>query len=113
METLFHKLKEYLHMDEEIPFEEFSRYYKDLISFLNSNFSEFNQDDCIKARFISTIVQGNADSRSKSSRNNGKAFKKMKIKCAFWADAINYRLLKEGINQQQIEEATQAVSDSI
>jgi hypothetical protein len=100
-------------MDEEISFEEFSRYYKDLISSLNSNFSEFSQDECIKARFICTIVQGNAESRSKSSRTNAKAFKKMNIKCAFWADAINYRLLKEGMNHQQIEEATQAISDSI
>lgn len=113
METLLTKLQEYLHMEEEIAFEEFSRFYKDLINYLNSGFSDFNQDECIKARFICTIVQGNAESRSKSSRTNGKAFKKMSNKCAFWADAINYRLLKEGFTQQQIEEATQAISDSV
>lgn len=113
METLLNKLKEYLHMDVEISFEEFSRYYKDLIGYLNSNFSQFSQDDCVAARYICTIVQGNAESRSKSSRTNAKAFKKMNIKCAFWADAINYRLLKEGLTQEQIEEATQAISDSI
>lgn len=113
METLFTKLQEYLHMEEEISFEEFSRYYKDLLNYLNSGFSDFNQDECIKARFICTIVQGNAESRSKSSRINTKAFKKMNNKCAFWADAINYRLLKEGMTQQEIEEANQAVSDLI
>jgi hypothetical protein len=100
-------------MEEEISFEEFSQYYKDLINFLNNDFSNLNQDECIKTRFICTIVQGNAQSRGKSSRINSKAFKKMDKKCAFWADAINYRLLKEGMTQQQIEEAALAISDSI
>ncbi len=113
MEILLDKLKEYLHMEEEISFEEFSQYYKDLISFLNTNFSDFDHGECLRARFICTIVQGNAESRSKSSRTNAKAFKKMNNKCAFWADALNYRLLKEGMTQQEIEDATQVISDSI
>ena len=113
METLFSKLQEYLKMEEEIPFEEFSQYYKKLLEVLNTGFVDFTQDECIKARYICSIVQGNAESRSKSSRVNAKTFKKMNTKCGFWADAINFRLLKEGKTQQEIDEATQAINDTI
>jgi hypothetical protein len=108
VDTLFAKLQEYLQMEEEISFEEFSRYYKDLMDLLNKDFSGLNQDECLKARYICSIVQANAETRSKNNKVNAKAFKKMNKKCAFWGDAINYRLLKEGLSQQQIDEATAA-----
>jgi len=113
LETLFTKLKEYLQMEEEIPFKEFSQYYKNLMEVLNTGFADFDEDECIKARYICSIVQANADSRSKSSKVNTKAFKKFNAKCGFWFDAINFRLLKEGKTQQEIDEATQAINDTI
>lgn len=114
METLFIKLKEYLQMeDEEIPFEEFNRYYKNLLEVLNTDFANFGQDECIKARYICSIVQTNAEARSKSSKVNSKAFKKINVKCGFWFDAINFRLLKEGMTQQEIDEATKIINDTI
>ncbi|MHB8124126.1 MAG: hypothetical protein ACYDEJ_00555 [Desulfitobacteriaceae bacterium] len=113
MDTLFTKLQEYLQMEEEISFDEFSQYYKNLLHVLNTSFADFNHDECIKVRYICTIVQTNAESRSKSSKINAKAFKKIQSKCGFWVDAINYRLLKEGKTQQEIDEATMAINDII
>lgn len=41
--------------EEEIPFEEFTQYYKNLLEVLNTGFAEFKQDECIKARYICSI----------------------------------------------------------
>lgn len=113
MDKLFAKLKEYLHMDEEISFEEFNAYYKSLITELNSGFDGFDQKELITAKYICMIVNSNAESRSKRSKLNAKAFKKMAAKCAFWADAINYRLLKQGMSSSAIDEAMESLNAAI
>ncbi|ACL21447.1 MULTISPECIES: hypothetical protein [Desulfitobacterium] len=113
MDKLFEKLKEYLHMDDEIPFDEFSQYYKSLIECLNTTFEEMDQDTRIKGRYACSIVQANAESREKREKKNAKAFKKISAKTAFWMNAINYRLLKEGLTQAEIDQAMEAINDSI
>jgi len=113
MEQLFAKLCEYLKMDTEISFEEFSEYYQQVIKELNANFSNMNRDERLKARYICSIVQANAESRAKRSKQHAKPYKKMAAKCAFWADAINYHLLKDGMSQAEIDEKTQQINDSI
>jgi len=113
MEQLFSRLKEYLHMDTEIPFEEFSGYYKEVIGKLNGEFNELDRRACLQARYICAIVQANADSRAKRSKVNAKAYKKIAAKCAFWLDAINYRLLKEGMSQAEIEQAIEAINAEV
>lgn len=113
MEKLFEKLTEYLHMDTEIPFEEFSVYYQDVIDKLNQDFQELSQDECVKARYICSILQANAEMRAKNSKAHAKAFKKMMTKSGFWADAIAYRLLKEGMTQEDLDKASEALNDSI
>ena len=105
MEKLFERLKEYLGMDTEIPFAEFSTYYQSLIGELNQNYQDLDRDGCLKARYICSIVQANAEARAKTSKTNAKAFKKMSAKTNFWADAINFRLLKEGMSQGEIDQA--------
>ena len=113
MDELFEKLKEYLHMDTEIPFEEFSDFYQSLINELNANYAELSQDSLLKSRYTCSIVQANADSRARKSKTNAKAYRKMASKCAFWADAINYRLLKEGMSQAEIDQATEEINKSV
>ena len=113
MEALFEKLKEYLHMDTEIPFEEFSAYYRSLMDILNGQYQSLGREDCLQARYICSIVQANADSRTKQSKTNAKVYKKMSGKCSFWADAIAYRLRQEGMSQGEIDQATQELNDSI
>ena len=113
MDKLFEKLKEYLQMDHELPFEEFSEYYRRLIDELNTNFQSLEQDALIKARYICSIVQANADARSKKDKNKAKAFKKMAAKSAFWSDAINFNLLKRGLTQEQIDQATEEINEAM
>lgn len=113
MEKLFDKLKEYLHMDTEIPFEEFSEYYRSLIAELNQTFNDLDKDARIKALYICSIVQANADSRANESKVNAKMFKKISAKCAFWGDAIKFNLGKEGMSPEEIERATEEINDSI
>lgn len=113
MEKLLEKLKEYLHMETEIPFEEFSDYYRQLISELSTTFNDLDKGDRIKALYICTIVQSNADGRAKASKINAKTFKKMSAKCAFWVDAIKFNLGKDGMSAEEIEKATDEINNSI
>jgi hypothetical protein len=103
MEEKMSKLKEYLQMETELPFEEFKEYYSSLMEQLNSEYNEMDQPTCLKSRFICSIVKSNAESRSHKNKINGKAFKKMASKCGFWMEAIDYRLKKEGLTQAKIE----------
>lgn len=113
MDKLLEKLKEYLHMETEISFEEFSQYYRNLISELNQRFSDLDNDARIQALYICSIVQSNADARAKGSKTNAKAFKKMSSKCAFWADAIKFNLGKDGMTPEEIEKATEEINANI
>ncbi|KUO78185.1 MAG: hypothetical protein APF81_05665 [Desulfosporosinus sp. BRH_c37] len=113
MEKLLEKLKEYLKMETEIPFEEFSEYYHKLIAELNQTFNDLDQDARVKALYICSIVQSNADARAKGSKTTAKTFKKISAKCAFWTDAIKFNLGKAGMSPQEIEQATEEINASI
>lgn len=102
MEEKMMKLKEYLHLENDISFEEFKEYYSGLITSLNADYAQMNQGACLKARYICSIVKANAENRSRN-KANGKAFKKMAAKCSFWMEAIDYRLNKEGLPQSAID----------
>lgn len=113
MEKLLGKLKEYLHMETEIPFDEFSDYYRQLISELNQTFNDLDKNARVQALYICSIVQSNADARAKASKINAKAFKKISAKCAFWVDTIKFNLGKDGMSAEEIEKATDEINDSI
>jgi hypothetical protein len=100
-------------METEIPFEEFSEYYRDLIAELNQTFNDLDKEKRIKALYICSIVQSNADARAKGNKANAKTFKKISTKCAFWADAIKFNLGKDGMSSEEIEQATEEINSSI
>jgi len=113
LDKLLEKLKEYLHMETEIPFEEFSEYYRNLIVELNLTFNDLDNDARVKALYICSIVQSNADARAKENKANAKAFKKMSAKCGFWSDAIKFNLGKSGMSSEEIEQATEEINTNI
>lgn len=113
MEQYFKKIKDYLHMETEIPFDEFTDYHKHVIQTLNEGFEAMDQEMQIKARYICSIVQANADSRAKRSKKNGKAYKKISTKAGFWMDAINYRLIKDGMTQTDIDKKMEEINETI
>lgn len=113
MEQLFEKIKEYLHMETEIPFDEFSDYHKNVIQTLTHGFEDMDQEMRLKARYICSIVQANADSRAKRSKKNAKAYKKISAKAAFWMDAITFRLVKDGMTQADIDKRIEEINEAI
>lgn len=114
MEELMAKLKTFLHMETELPVEEFSAYYKALIAHLTEEFEKMDQGSLLQARYVCSIVQANADDRAKKSKATGKAFRKISSKCAFWTDAINFRLLKHfDLTQAEIDSAMEQINDNM
>ncbi|NLO98537.1 MAG: hypothetical protein GX091_10820 [Peptococcaceae bacterium] len=111
MEEQMAKLKEYLQMETEISFEEFKKYYNDVIGLLNKEYHNMDQADCLKARYICSIVQAIAECRATRSKANSKAFRKMAAKCGFWVEAIDYRLQKkEGLTRADIDTAMSEIN---
>jgi len=100
-------------MDTEIPFEDFSEYYRNLIAELTQTFSDLDKEARVKALYICSIVQTNAEARAKESKVNAKMFKKMSAKCAFWSDAIKFNLGKDGMSPEEIESATEEINSAI
>lgn len=116
MEKLFEQLKEYLRMDEEISFEEFENYYNQVNQFLQENYEKLTKEELIKAKYITSIIQSNAISRAKrksTPAKQTKKYKKMAERCAIWVSGANYKLLQSGLTQRQIDEAEEALSQSI
>jgi len=113
MENYLGKMKEFLNMDSELPYNEFAEYFQDFIGYLNANYDKFDQDSIIKARFIASILNVNSEDRARRKGAEAKKYKKISEKSKFWTDAINYRLRKEGMTQEQIDQANSAISDSM
>lgn len=95
MDELFAKLREYLQMEDEIPFIEFDNYYRAVLAEFMTNFKNYDQETLIKATAVTTVVAANAIDRQKYKDGNAKKFKKMAEKLSFWAEALAHRLQKE------------------
>lgn len=104
MKTLMAKMKEYLVMDTEIPFKEFSDYYRQVMDHLQMNYDDMDNDNLLNAKFIVTIINGNSMSRAQRKGTESKKYKKMGEKAKFWSEAINFRLIKSGFTQEAIDE---------
>jgi hypothetical protein len=113
MEKFIAQMKDFLKMESELPYEEFTAYYQDFINFLNTDYQSLDQENLINAKFISSILHVNAEERGKGKGPNAKKFKKMSEKGKFWADAINYKLLKAGMTQEQIDKAYTDINEAM
>lgn len=111
MEELYLKMKEYLKMDTEISFQEFSEYYNKVMGYMQSNFEKMDQEEKIKAKFILSIVSSNSVTRAQRKGPEMKKYKKMQEKTFFWSGAVNYNLLKMGMSQQEIDEAVKKLEE--
>ncbi|MCL1805594.1 MAG: hypothetical protein FWG28_06305 [Clostridiales bacterium] len=109
MEELFAKIKEYVNMDTEISTAEFSAYYKKVIDKLVADFDKLSEEELFQAKAIASIVSGNAATRSKRKDADAKKFRKMQEKSSFWADAIEYRLKKSGLSEDDVAKGSAEV----
>ncbi|WP_078552959.1 hypothetical protein [Bacillus alkalicellulosilyticus] len=105
MEELYNKMQEYLNMDEEISFEEFSTYYKNVLETLTENHENFSEDEVWKGLFIVESVMSNAEARSKETKgSNAKKYAKMAQRFQLWAKNFAGRLHTLGYSDEQINE---------
>ena len=110
MEALFAKLREYLQMEEDIPFAEFAAYFKDVMAEWQVNYQQYDKETLIKCQSIATVVAANAIDRGGSKDANSMKFKKMAEKMSFWAQAIELRLEKEhGMTKDQVDKEIDAL----
>jgi len=110
MQELLTQLQEYLRMESDLPFPEFQEYFRKLIEELRTNFEAMSSEERIQARYICKIVGTNAQIRAGKSRLHMKQFRKINEKCQFWLEAIDFRLEKEGLSEQEIEDKMEQVA---
>lgn len=111
MEQLKEKMYEYLNMDTEIPFEEFTAYYKKVMDYLKSNYEEMEKENLLDAKFILNIMSSNSTMRAQRKGPQTKKYKKMGEKTSFWGNAINFRLINSGMTQAEIDEIIENMTE--
>ena len=92
-------------MGEEIEFEEFDIYYKNVIDHFNDHADEFEEEDVWKALFISENVMSNADVRAKDEKGSkSKKYKKAAQRLSLWAKNFTSRLNDMGYSKEEMNE---------
>ena len=113
MEKLFEKIKEYVGMDTEISATEFMEYHKKVIDKLVADFDKLTEEELFQAKTITSIMAANAATRGKRRDADAKKFKKMNEKSKFWADAIEFRLKKSGLSEEEIASRSSAIEEGM
>lgn len=110
MEALYEKIQQYLNMDEEISFQEFSDYYKQIIEHLGHHSESFNEENLWKALFIVENVMSNANARASEKKGSeAKKYKKMAERTQLWARNLVDRIYELGYTDEQINERFEAM----
>ena len=109
MAELYAQMREYVNMEDELPFPQFTAYYQELMACLQANYQDLTTEELIQAQGCCGILGTNAQMRATRKDDNRKKFAKMAEKAAFWQDAIKTRLTKEGLNSEELEQKTQAL----
>jgi len=68
------------------------------------------KEELFQAKYILQIVASNAAARAQRKGDLSKKYKKMGDKAQFWSNAIDFRLINEGMSQQEIDKAVDAVN---
>ncbi len=111
MQELLAKMREYLKMDTEISYEEFTGYQQNVMDLLQKDFDGMEQEALVAMAGICQILFLNAEERgARKTEANQKKFRKMAAKSRFWFDAIGLRLQnKFHMDNEALEKATEAL----
>ena len=104
MQELYVEVHGYLNMDEELPYDDFDKYYKKVIKYLSENIENLNEDELWKGLFVVENILSNADSRSKEKGSKAKKYKKIMERSSLWSQNIATRLYKLGYKEDEINE---------
>lgn len=113
MQDLFDKMKEYLNMDTEIPFDEFDDYYKKVVAFLNDSWTELNEEDTMQMLFILDNLKSNGEDRAKRKSKEAKKYAKITQRTEIWANALINRLREAGLNDEEIGKRYEAIYEAV
>ncbi|PSL51111.1 hypothetical protein B0H94_10120 [Salsuginibacillus halophilus] len=111
MEEFYQRVQVYLNMEEEIDFDEFEAFYKEVMKELDANGLELEEEDLWKALFIVESLTSNAKSRIKEDKKKQKRkkYKKMHERTKVWAQNFTLRLHRAGYNEDQINQRFEAM----
>lgn len=113
MQELYKQIHIYLNMDEEISFEEFDRYYKKVLNYLNEHGNDLDEDHVWRALFIAENLLSNADARAKTEkRSTAKKFSKIDQRMSLWAQNLSARLMEKGYTEEQLQERFEEMFDA-
>lgn len=105
MEEIYKEMHGFLNMDEVISFEEFDRYYKKVLAYLDEHNEEFDEDQIWKGIFITENLLANAESRAESAnKNRRKKFNKIAQRMSLWAQNLSARILAKGYTEEEMKE---------
>ncbi|MGO4887028.1 hypothetical protein ACJ2A9_04655 [Anaerobacillus sp. MEB173] len=102
MQDLYVEIHGYLNMDDEIPYEEFDKFYKKVIKYLNDNSENLSEDEVWKGLFMVENILSNADSRMKEKDSKAKKYKKIAERSSLWSQNLATRLYKLGYKEDEI-----------
>jgi Xaa-Pro aminopeptidase len=102
-------MKEYVNMEEELEFSLFSAYYQDVMNCLQADYQDLTGDELVQAQAICSIMRDNAQVRAVKKDANRKKFQKMQEKSNFWQEAIEERLKKEGMSEDELKQKTEGL----
>lgn len=113
MQELFDKMKEYLNMDTEISFTEFDGYYKNVVAFLNDNWTGLNEEDTMRMLFILDNLKSNGEDRAKRKEKEAKKYAKMAQRTEIWANALIGRLREAGLTDEEIGKRYEEIYEAV
>ncbi|HJV45886.1 MAG TPA: hypothetical protein VJ824_09195 [Bacillota bacterium] len=103
IESFFNKMLEFLKMENEIEYKEFSDYYKEVLAELDANWKEYSQEQGLQALFIMDNLKSNSDSRVTRKFPDAKKYKKISERTQVWVEALFVRLVQLGMNDKEIQ----------
>jgi hypothetical protein len=103
IQSLYDKMLEYLKMENEIEYNEFSAYYKDVLAELDENWKQYDKEQGIHALFIMDNLKTNSDSRVKRKFPEAKKYKKISERSQVWVEALFVHLVQLGMTDKEIQ----------
>ncbi|RXT13848.1 hypothetical protein [Ammoniphilus sp. CFH 90114] len=112
IQNLYDQMLNYLKMEEEIEFKEFDSYYKEVLSLLEKEYQQYDQEQALWALFIMDNIKTNSDSRAQRKFAEAKKYKKISQRAQIWVEALFIHLVKSGMTDKEIHDKIEAMYEA-
>ncbi|GAF14686.1 hypothetical protein JCM19046_1001 [Bacillus sp. JCM 19046] len=108
MQAQYDKIQTYLNMEEDITFNEFQTFYKEVVAELSSIHQGMDEETLWKALFVVENVISNADGRAEETKGSeSKKYSKMSQRLKLYAKNFGVRLGEAGYTEEDINQRFQ------